>query len=488
MTTQIDERIAEEPPQPAPTRRQKQATRIADHASIGVKMLLVKIFILGIVDAIAVWALFVLVLKEEWLLAAVIAVVTVLVNWIYFSRRTLPAKYLTPGVIFLVVFQVFVIVYTGYIGFTNYSTGHNGDKEQAISALMSSAQERVPDSPTYQVTIVENLAGLGVLVTAPDGDVFVGNPDSPLEPVRNATMDGDKAIAVDGYTSLTFQEILARQGEITDLSVPVSEDPNEGALRTPDGQTGFLYTSTLVYDAAADTMTDTETGTVYTDQDTGAFTSADAEELLPGWRINVGLDNFTRAFTEQSIRDPLISVMIWTFVFALISVASTFALGLFLAIVFNDMRMKGRKYYRVLMILPYAFPAFLSALVWAGMLSESFGFVNQVLLGGAEIPWLTDPFLAKVSILMVNLWLGFPYMFLVCTGALQAIPDDIQEAAKVDGAKPWAIFRLIKLPLLLVSVAPLLIASFAFNFNNINVIYLLTNGGPRDPNTSLPVG
>ncbi|MET1044082.1 MAG: ABC transporter permease subunit [Microbacteriaceae bacterium] len=488
MTTQIDERIAEEPPQPAPTRRQKQATRIADHASIGVKMLLVKIFILGIVDAIAVWALFVLVLKEEWLLAAVIAVVTVLVNWIYFSRRTLPAKYLTPGVIFLVVFQVFVIVYTGYIGFTNYSTGHNGDKEQAISALMSSAQERVPDSPTYQVTIVENLAGLGVLVTAPDGDVFVGNPDSPLEPVRNATMDGDKAIAVDGYTSLTFQEILARQGEITDLSVPVSEDPNEGALRTPDGQTGFLYTSTLVYDAAADTMTDTETGTVYTDQDTGAFTSADAEELLPGWRINVGLDNFTRAFTEQSIRDPLISVMIWTFVFALISVASTFALGLFLAIVFNDMRMKGRKYYRVLMILPYAFPAFLSALVWAGMLSESFGFVNQVLLGGAEIPWLTDPFLAKVSILMVNLWLGFPYMFLVCTGALQAIPDDIQEAAKVDGAKPWAIFRLIKLPLLLVSLAPLLIASFAFNFNNFNLIYMLTGGGPRDPMASVNVG
>ena len=122
------------------------------------------------------------------------------------------------------------------------------------------------------------------------------------------------------------------------------------------------------------------------------------------------------------------------------------------------------------------------------MLSESFGFINQVLLGGASIPWLTDPVLAKVSILVVNLWLGFPYMFLVCTGALQSIPEELEEAATVDGAKPWAVFRLIKLPLLLVTVAPLLIASFAFNFNNFNLIYMLTGGGPRDPAASVNVG
>jgi arabinogalactan oligomer/maltooligosaccharide transport system permease protein len=89
---------------------------------------------------------------------------------------------------------------------------------------------------------------------------------------------------------------------------------------------------------------------------------------------------------------------------------------------------------------------------------------------------------------MVNLWLGFPYMFLICTGALQAIPDDIVEAATVDGAKPWAIFRLIKLPLLLVTMAPILIASFAFNFNNFNLIYMLTGGGPRDHSASVNVG
>ncbi|MHA6669932.1 ABC transporter permease subunit [Homoserinimonas sp. A447] len=468
--------------------RSRSAARIAEQASGGVKVLLLKMLALGIVDAIAVYALFVLVLSDEWLVAVMVAVVTLIVNWIYFSRRALPAKYLTPGIIFLVIFQIFVVGYTAYIGFTNYSTGHNSDKSQAIDALMSSALERVPDSPAYDVTVVEGLTGLGLLVTDPDGDVSVGTADQPLQRVDDAELDGDKAVAVNGYASLTFKQVLSRQSEITALRVPFSDDPNDGALRTPDGSKAYVYTSSLIYDEQADTMTDADTGTVYSDTGTGAFTAADGDELLPGWRINVGFDNFAKAFGEQSIREPLINVTIWTIVFAALSVATTFALGLFLAIIFNDLRMRGRKFYRIAMILPYAFPAFLSALVWAGMLSESFGFINQVLLGGASIPWLTDPFLAKISIFMVNLWLGFPYMFLICTGALQAIPGDIVEAATVDGAKPWAIFRLIKLPLLLVTMAPILIASFAFNFNNFNLIYMLTGGGPRDHSASVNVG
>lgn len=485
MTTTIDDEV--EAASKKPTKRQRQAAGIADAASGGLKMILVKLLGLGIVDALAVYALFVLVGAGQWLVAAIVAVVTAIVNWIYFSRRRLPAKYLTPGVIFLVIFQVFVLVYTGYIAFTNYGTGHNGSKEQAVSSLMSSALERVEDSPTYPITVVDQAGTLGLLVTDPDGDAFVGTNDQPLTPV-DAEMDGDKAVAVDGWTSLQFADVIARTDEITELAVPFSDDPNDGAIRTPDGSSGYLYLSNLEYDEAAGTMTDLETGTVYSDIGTGAFTSDDGEELLPGWQIVVGFDNFVRAVTDERLAGPLVYVTLWTFAFALISVASTFFLGLFLAIVFNDMRMRGRKYYRVLMILPYAVPSFLSALIWAGMMNESFGFINQVLLGGASVPWLTDPVLAKFSVLLVNLWLGFPYMFLVCTGALQSIPDELQEAATVDGARPWAVFRLIKLPLLLVSVAPLLIASFAFNFNNFNVIYMLTDGGPRDSNAPIPVG
>ena len=133
-------------------------------------------------------------------------------------------------------------------------------------------------------------------------------------------------------------------------------------------------------------------------------------------------------------------------------------------------------------------PAFLSALVWKGMLNTRSGFLNQVILGGADIGWLTDPWLAKLSVLGVNLWLGFPYMFIVCTGALQSIPGDVYESARMDGAKPWRMMRSITLPLLMVSVAPLLVASFAFNFNNFSLIYMLTGGGPNFVGTPVIVG
>lgn len=244
----------------------------------------------------------------------------------------------------------------------------------------------------------------------------------------------------------------------------------------------------MSYDKASDTFTDLESGVTYTDNGEGAFANAQGEKLSTGWKINVGFDNFVRAFTDPDLRGPLLSVIVWTFTFSIASVILTFGLGLFLAITFNREDLRGKKAYRILMILPYAFPAFLSGLVWSGILNPQFGWLNHTLLGGAEIGWLTDPVLAKISVLVVNLWLGFPYMFLVCTGALQSLPNELDEAARMDGAGAFRVFRSIKLPLLLVSIAPLLISSFAFNFNNFNVIYMLTGGGPRFDDTSRDIG
>lgn len=455
------------------------ARRLARTASVGTGAVLTKILLIAILDATALFAVFTAVVKDAILIAVIIGLITLIINVVYFKRGWLPAKYLVPGTIFMVIFQIFVIAYTGYIAFTNYGSGHNSDKDDAVMSLLQTNQQRVPDSKGYPVTVLDGAHGLSMLIER-DGQQLVGDLDDPLAPVTETELNA--------YTKLNFADLLGRQQEVTSLAVPMSDDPAQGSLRTSDGRTAYQYTSTLVYDKGADTMTDSVTGTVYQDTGVGAFTAADGSQLMPGWSINVGFDNFTRAITDSSIRDSLISVTVWTFAFAFLSVASTFFLGLFLAIVFNDARMKGRKIYRVISILPYAFPAFLGGLVWAGMLNKDFGFVNQVLFGGASIPWLTDPWLAKFSVLWVNLWLGFPYMFLVCTGALQSIPDELSEAAKIDGARPFQIFRLIKLPLLLVSVAPLLISSFAFNFNNFNVIYMLTEGGPRLESSGMNVG
>src|SRR5699024_9924548 len=125
-----------------------------------------------------------------------------------------------------------------------------------------------------------------------------------------------------------------------------------------------------------------------------------------------------------------------------------------------------------------------------GMLNSNpdYGIINQIFFFGTRIEWLTDPWLAKLAILGVNLWLSFPYWLLVCTGALQSLPADVTEAARLDGAGRLRTWRTVLLPLLLISTAPLLIASFAFSFNNFTLIYMLTGGGPRFTDTTAVLG
>ncbi|WP_216404733.1 ABC transporter permease subunit [Arcanobacterium phocae] len=465
----------------------KRAKRLCAHADIRITPMIIKIIILGFLDAFSLYSAFLLLSSQRWLLFTALITITVVVNWVYWSKNKLPAKYLIPGLVFLFIFQMFAIVYSSYVAFTNYGTGHNVDKSHAISSIVQASLEKVPESATVPITVVKCGGDYGFLYSDSEGNYLLGTAETPSQKVDVET-DANGLPAVPGCESLDFAGLLEHQNDITELSVPVSTDLRDGMLRTSDGTSAFVFRSTLEYDAKNDTFTDTQTGEVYRDTGSGSFVSASGKQLSPGWKINVGFANFVKAFSAKEIRGSFVNVFLWTIEYSLISVASTFALGLFLAVAFNNSRMKGRRFYRSILILPYAFPGFLSALVWAGLLNEKFGFINQVLLGGADIPWLQSPVLAKVSVLVVNLWLGFPYMFLVCMGALQSIPEDISEAAKLDGASAWQIFRLIKFPLLLVSVAPLLISSFAMTFNNFNLIYMLTSGGPVNSESQLNVG
>ncbi|NKY40171.1 ABC transporter permease subunit [Cellulomonas septica] len=448
----------------------------------------VKTVLVALVDALGVYGILAAGALGQWGIVAFLVVALVAVNVVYFSKKMLPAKYLVPGLIFLLVYQVFVVLYTGFTAFTNYGDGHNSTQADAVEAILVQNEVRLPDSPTYPLTVVVNGDELGFAVVDGEGDAELGTAEQPLEPV-DATLENGRVASVDGWETLQFTQVLERQDEIFALRVPISDDPNDGSVRTPDGSTGYVYVSTMEWDEAAGTITDTSTGDVYTaDEEQGAFVAADGSQLGTGWKVFVGFENFSRVFTDSKLAGPFVGVLLWTFAFAIISVALTFGLGLFMAIVLNHPKVRGRKIYRSLLIVPYAFPAFLTALVWQGMLNRDFGFVNATLLGGASIPWLTDPWLAKISVLVVNLWLGFPYMFLICTGALQSIPNEIYEAGKIDGAKPLRLFRSLTMPLLLVSTAPLLISSFAFNFNNFNVVYLLTEGGPDDLSAPVDVG
>lgn len=451
--------------------------------------ILLKIVLMGALNALGVYGLVATAGQSRWTMFAVLVTALAVTNVVYFTKRAIPLKYLLPGLFFLLIFQVYVVMYTGYASLTNYGDGRNLTQDVALERILALSERRLPDTPTFPLTIVERDGDVAMLVIDAEGAPRLGTEDGldVLDPGLVEITDG-RATALDGARVLGLSDLAGVQTEVLALRVPLSDEPDSGSLRTDDGRTAYVARSPLVWDADTDTITDTEADVLYTDDGMGAYRSESGQALTPGWRVNVGADNYTRILSDARIRGPLIGVTVWTFGFAALSAIGTFALGLLLALLFNDERMRFRRVYRSLLILPYAVPSFLSILVWTGMLNTSFGFINQVLLGGASIPWLNDPWLARSSILFVNLWLGFPYMFLVTTGALQSIPSETFDAARVDGAGPFQILRRITVPLLLVSTAPLLIASFAFNFNNFTVVYFITRGGPSIPDAPIPVG
>lgn len=477
------------PPGGAPPGEPTGPSRVREPRSAGsTRGLVVKIALMALVNAFGAYVVLAAWAEGSFGILWSMVALVVAADYVYFSRRALPMKYILPGLVFLLVYQIYVVLYTGYVASTNYGDGHNSTKEDAISALLAQNERRVEGSAGLPLVVVQDDGGNLGFAVLQDGAVLAGTAEEPLETVDGATVDGATITDLPGWTLLPRDQVLARQADVTGLRVPISDDPEAGSIRTQDARTGYSYRPALEYDAAADTMTDLSTGTVYRPNADGLFEAEDGTTLGVGWRVAVGLENFSTAFGDERYAGPFVRILVWTFAFALLSVVTTFLLGLFLAMVFNDPRMRGRKVYRTLMILPYAIPGFLAALLWSGLLNRRFGFINDVLLGGAEIGWLTDPWLAKLSVLGVNLWLGFPYMFLITTGALQAIPHDLLEAAKVDGASRFRTWRSVIMPLLLVSTGPLLISSFAFNFNNFTLIYMLTNGGPRFTDASVPLG
>ncbi|MGM9322539.1 ABC transporter permease subunit [Deinococcus aquaticus] len=204
--------------------------------------------------------------------------------------------------------------------------------------------------------------------------------------------------------------------------------------------------------------------------------------VAQGTRLNryeyVGLANFREIFGKAS--RALWPVFLWTVVFAFSTIVINSLAGLILGILLYNKRLKGRNVYRTLLFLPWAVPAVISVQMWVALFNQQFGIVNKTLglLGIAAVPWLGDPLWAKVSILLVNLWLGFPYMMTATISALSTINEDLYEAAEIDGASRWQQITNITLPLLRTSFTPILLSGFAFNFNNFGIIYLLTAGGP----------
>ncbi|NNF55723.1 MAG: ABC transporter permease subunit [Acidimicrobiales bacterium] len=450
--------------------------------------LVAKIIFLSTINATSLWTLGQLIPERVWLGVAFVVLATVAIDVVYLTkaRWAIPIKYLLPGTLFLLAFQVYPVIYTAYISTTNLGTGNILDKDAAIEQVISTSVGSTESGISYVARAAQSEDGtLGIILIDQRTDppeILVGtNEELIVIDPADVVFDGERVQQAGAFTALNLGQAADFETELSQIAVPAEE----GVIVLKTFSRAAVVGYSLQYDEAADVMRNVETGVIYRPVD-GFFRAESGARLNPGWQINIGFENYERVFASEAIRGPFLRVFVWNWAFAAGTVFFGFALGLLLAITLDHPDLRGKRFYRSFLIFPYALPSFLTVLVWQGMMNRDFGIIND--LTGLSTPWLTNPWMARGSVLLVSTWLTFPYFFLVSTGALQSIPKELTEAANVDGASGPQAFGSVTLPLLLIAVAPLMIASFAFNFNNFNVIYMLNRGGPPIPGAQTPAG
>ncbi len=455
--------------------------------------LLIRFGMLAILDAFSLLFIWTLIANGRYPLAAFVFVITVGVNIAFLVEKAYPFRWFAPGLALMILMLVYPTAYTLYVAFTNYGDGNLLTRVQVIDQIES--RTFAPEGATeYSWTAFRSNSDPDeyVLWIQTEGESFLAEVGEELTTLDNASsairgsLDASGIPTdVPGFTRLAPNQIFAILDALTEITF--GEEPN--TVTVDSVRVARRLEQRYLFDSVADTFTDQRTGVVYTPVQ-GTFTADDGSTLSPGYWVPVGGENFRRLFRSPSLRGPFIRVLIWTFAFAVFSVLLTFSVGLFFAMVFDHPNMPAKNVLRSLVLIPYALPAFITANIWRGMFLPQFGVISTTLenLFGSSPLWLADPTWAKVGILIIQTWLGFPYMMIICTGALQSLPSDIFEAATIDGAGPLRKFWNLTLPLLLVSVGPLLIASFAFNFNNFTLIDIYAEGGPPIVGTLTPAG
>lgn len=405
------------------------------------------------------------------------AVVLVCIGvWIYAVQKKDAYKFFFPALVLFVLFSLVPISYSIYVSFTNLKTGHLLERKNVIE-LFENEKMIEPKSELLNFQLFKDQASYLLVVDNLSGKFNLK----------------DKSIKLGSMAGLPFGVTKISNGEVLDI---IEKNPEIKIIHPGLGDYYFFRSDILAkikprYERLGDgKFKDNITGENLTeDTNEGQFKLA-GESVGPGYYTFTGLSNYKELFFDPATNMIFFKTLSWTFIWAALSVILTFSLGSFLAVLLNDLEGKSKLIYRMVFIIPYSIPFFISVLIFKGMLNKDFGEVNTILsyLSISPVPWLEHKTWAKVSVLMVNLWLGFPYMLLVITGIIQSIPKSIYEASSLEGATKFQNFRFLTFPLLLRAMIPLLIGSFGFNLNNFVGIYLLTGGGPVMSDVSTPIG
>jgi maltose/maltodextrin transport system permease protein len=421
--------------------------------------------------------------QPMWALGALILVAIGIA--IYATNWSVAARYTYPGLTAIFIFIALPLLFTMQIGFTNYSSNNLLTFDRATAYLLE--QSTPDDASVHEYSLHRDGETLRIVLNKPGSterfasEKFATSGANAPVAVKLLAEAGNLSPPLIVRELIAFRDTLTR----TQLAMPNGEVLSYAGLRE------FAKVTPVWKQNADGSLTRSEDGAVYKPNDkTGYYENASGDKLTPGYTVNVGFANYARMINDENFRAPFISIFIWTMVFALLSVFFVTAIGTTLAVILNWEALKGATIYRTLLFLPYAVPGFISILVFKGLFNQNFGEINTILnaVFGIKPAWFADPLLAKVMLLIVNVWLGFPYIMVLCTGLIKSIPADLYEASAIAGAGPLTNFFKITLPLIIKPLAPLLVGVFAFNFNNFVLIALLTDGRPDFLNTKVPAG
>jgi|APAra7269096714_1048519.scaffolds.fasta_scaffold02882_9 maltose/maltodextrin transport system permease protein len=430
---------------------------------------------------------------------------------VYLSKAGFAYRYLFPGVAGMLLFIAFPLAYTTQIGFTNYSSAHLLSQERVREFLLDqhdTVLESVRDyrvhgaGGEFRVVLRDPANGTAQFVSPP---LALRQGTKPVDVAMQATGPADATLGL----PLTLKELVEHRQALAQLRLRLPGESGGTAATGGTGETGGTGdASTLRYlglrefgpirphfeeqaDGALKRVAD---GALFRpDASTGYYEgqgAAAGTHLAPGYKVMVGAQNYKRMLFDAEFRGPFLSIFGWTVVFSLLTVVFATAIGMMLAVLLNWEDLRYRTTYRTLLFLPYAVPGFISILVFKGLFNQNFGEINAILdaLFGVRPAWFADPSLARTMLLIVNVWLGYPYVMILCTGLLKAIPSDLYEASALAGAGPLTNFFKITAPLIIKPLSPLLVSAFAFNFNNFVLIALLTDGRPDYLSTKIPAG
>jgi maltose/maltodextrin transport system permease protein len=421
-----------------------------------------------------------------WVALAMLIVIGV-GAFIFLNESAYTYRYLFPGFLGFGLFVIFPIAYMIFLSFTKYSSKNLLTFNRSVELFL---QETIPaGTASYKYKLYGQQGGQYILYIEDQKDPtkrFASEPFD-LNPGEQPKAEQER-VELSALTPADEPRGKALEmGQITreKLFMPMRTLqfalPDE-RLVGMEGLTKFGSRERLWSLNQDGSMTSKKDGTVIRpDFRLGFFVDEKGEKVGVGFRTFTGLDNYIQILTDPRIQGPFLRIFVWTVAFSGISVILTFAAGMLLAVVLQREDLGFRRVYRTMLILPYAVPAVLSILILKGTFNQDFGAANQIIRGifGFAPEWETNPWGARAMVLLVNIWLGYPYMMLICSGMLQSIPTAIYEASAIDGSNRIIDFFRLTLPLVLTPMVPILVSSFAFNFNNFNLIYLLTGGGPR---------